>query len=116
MGNVTEMCPIDILVKLGIIEHLHIGQNCTPEEVAALTTLFKEFCDIFNWSYEEMEGIDPSIIIHEIKTYLDVKPVRQKLRPVHPQKMTTIRAEVEKLLKAGIIYPVPLTEWVSNIV
>ena len=25
-----------------------------------------------------------------------------------------IKAEVEKLLKASFIYPVPLTEWVSN--
>ena len=27
-----------------------------------------------------------------------------------------IKAEVEKILKAGFIYPIPLTEWVSNIV
>jgi hypothetical protein len=63
-----------------------------------------------------MPGIDPSIIVHEIKTYPGVKPVRQKLRPVHPKKTTAIKAEVEKLLKSGFIYPVPLTEWVSNIV
>jgi hypothetical protein len=54
--------------------------------------------------------------VHEIKTYPGVKPVRQKLRPVHPKKTATIKAEVEKLLKSGFIYPVPLTEWVSNIV
>jgi hypothetical protein len=63
-----------------------------------------------------MSGIDPSIIVHEIKTYPGVKPVRQKLHPVHPKKTATIKAEVEKLLKSGFIYPVPLTEWVSNIV
>jgi hypothetical protein len=28
----------------------------------------------------------------------------------------TIKAEVEKLLKSGFIYPIPLTEWISNIV
>jgi hypothetical protein len=54
--------------------------------------------------------------VHEIKTYPGVKPVRQKLRPVHPKKTVAIKAEVEKLLKSGFIYPVPLTEWVSNIV
>ena len=27
-----------------------------------------------------------------------------------------IKAEIEKLLKAGSIYPVPLTEWVQNVV
>jgi hypothetical protein len=42
-----------------------------------------------------MPGIDPLIIVHEIKTYPGVKPVRQKLRPVHPKKTTTIKAEVE---------------------
>ena len=63
-----------------------------------------------------MSGIDPSIVVHEIKTYPVAKPVRQKLRQVHPRKATTIKEEIEKLLKAGFIYPVPLTEWVSNIV
>ena len=63
-----------------------------------------------------MLGIDPSIVVQEIKTYPIVKPVRKKLRQFHPRKATTIKAEIEKLLKAGFIYPVPLTEWVSNIV
>lgn len=35
---------------------------------------------------------------------------------MHPRKVATIKAEVEKLLKAGFIYPIPLTDWVSNIV
>ena len=63
-----------------------------------------------------MPGIDPSIVVHEIKTYPDVRPMRQKLRPVHPRKTAAIKAEIEKLLKAGFIYPVPLTDWVSNVV
>ena len=61
-----------------------------------------------------MLGIDPRIVIHEIKTYPDAHPVRQRLQPVHPKKVVAIKAEVEKLLKVGFIYPVPLTEWVSN--
>jgi hypothetical protein len=54
--------------------------------------------------------------MHELKTYPGVKPVRQKLCSVHPKKTVAIKAEVEKLLKSGFIYPVPLIEWVSNIV
>ena len=57
-----------------------------------------------------MSGIDPSIVVHEIKTYPMSKPVRQKLRQVHPKKAAAIKAKIEKLLKAGFIYPVPLTE------
>ena len=57
-----------------------------------------------------------SLVVHEIKTYPTTKPVRQKLCQVHPRKATTIKAKVEKLLKVGFIYPIPLMEWVSNIV
>ena len=35
---------------------------------------------------------------------------------MHPKKAAAIKAEVEKLLHVGFIYPVPLTDWVSNIV
>ena len=63
-----------------------------------------------------MPGIDTSIVEHTINMYPDVKPVRQRLHPIHPKKATAIKAEVEKLLHASFIYLVPLTEWVSNIV
>ena len=61
-----------------------------------------------------MPGIDPSIVQHEIRTYENARPVHQRLRPVNPRKAAAIKAEVEKLLKAGFIYPVPLIDWVSN--
>lgn len=35
---------------------------------------------------------------------------------MHPQKTAVIKVEVEKLLKVGFVYPIPLVEWVSNIV
>ena len=63
-----------------------------------------------------MPTIDVRIIVHEIKTYAGAKPVRKKLRQIHLKKATAIKVEVLKLLRAGFIYPVPLTEWVSNIV
>ena len=60
-----------------------------------------------------MPRIDPWIIEHEIKTYPNVKPIRQKIRAINPRKAPTIKAKIEKLLKTGFIYPVPLTKWVS---
>ena len=69
---------------------------------------------MFSWSYEEMPGIYPSIVEHEIRTYPNSKPAQQKLRPVNPRKVAIVKAEVEKLLKAAFIYPIALTEWASN--
>ena len=90
MGNITQTQPIDISVKPGIVEHLHIGVTCTPEEIQLYSKLIREFRDVFAWSYEEMPDIDPSIMVHEIITYPDAKPVRQRLRPVHPRKAAAI--------------------------
>jgi hypothetical protein len=50
-----------------------------------------------------MIGIYPRIVEHEIMTYPDAKSVRKKLHPVNPRKATTIKDEVEKLLKASFI-------------
>jgi hypothetical protein len=116
LSNISPTIPIDISIKPGIVENVHIGASCSPDEIVTYTSLFKEFRDIFAWSYEEMQGINPEIVIHEIKTYPDAKPVWQRLRPVHPRKAATIKIEVEKLLKAGFIYLVALTDWVSNLV
>jgi hypothetical protein len=116
-GNMASISPtisIDISHTPGKIENVNIGADCSPEEILIYTKLFKEFRDVFAWSYEEMPGIDPRIVEHEIRTYPDAKPVRQRLRAVNPRKAPAIKAEVEKLLNVGFIYPVPLTEWVSN--
>jgi hypothetical protein len=116
VGSISSTIVIDILIKEGIVENIQLGANCSPEEVEDYTTLFTKFYDIFAWSYEETSGIDPSVVVHEIKNYPGVKLVRQKLCPIHPKKTMMIKAEVEKLLKSDVIYPVLLIEWVSNIV
>jgi hypothetical protein len=46
-----------------------------------LTQPYSNNFDIFAWSYEEMPGIDPNIVIHEIKTYPEAKPVRKSFHP-----------------------------------
>ena len=51
-----------------------------------------------------MPEIDPSIVVHEIKNYLDAKPVRQRLRQIHPRKAAAIKSEVEKLLNQTIAW------------
>jgi hypothetical protein len=75
MVSITEMIPIDISRTPGIVENVFVGADCSPEEIQIYTELFKEFHDVFSWSYEEMPGIDPRIVEHEITTYPDAKPV-----------------------------------------
>jgi hypothetical protein len=114
MAAISEMIPIDISRTPSVMENVLVRANFSPKEIQIYTDLLKEFCEVFSWSYEEMLGIDPIIVEHEITTYPNTKPVWQKLHPVNPRKETTIKVEVEKLLKVGFIYPVHLTQWVSN--
>jgi hypothetical protein len=116
LSNISKTITIDISVKPKVVQSITIGEKCTQEEITLYKALFTKFHNIFSWSYEEMLDIDPRIVVHEIKTYVGAKPVKQKLHQIHPKKAVTIKAAVEKLLKDGFIYSVPLTKWVSNIV
>jgi len=53
-----------------------------------------------------MLGINPRIFEHEIKKYENVILVWQKVQPINPCKVDTIKPEVEKLLKYILIYVV----------
>jgi hypothetical protein len=116
LSNISHTVPLDISIKPGVVENVHIEASCSTDEVVAYKSLFQEVCDIFAWSYEEMSGIDPDIVVHEIKTHLGTRPVQQRLHMVHPRKETAIKLEVEKLLKDSFIYPVALIDWISNLV
>ena len=60
--------------------------------------------------------MDSRIVEHEIKTYPYEKMVRKRLHVMNPRKAPAIKAEIENMLKASSICPVPLTKWVSNLV
>jgi hypothetical protein len=49
-------------------------------------------------------------------TYPDAKSVKQNICMVNSKNAAVIKSEVEKLLKVGFIYPIQLTQWVSNLV
>ena len=75
MENIFATIPINISINLDVVENIYIGANCSPEDISIYTSLFKEFCDVFAWSYEEMPGNDISIVEHEIDTYPNAKHV-----------------------------------------
>jgi hypothetical protein len=52
LSNISPTIPLDISIKPGIVENVHIGASCSPDEILTYKSLFKEFCDVFAWSYE----------------------------------------------------------------
>jgi hypothetical protein len=115
LTNISPIVPLDISIKPWVMENVHISASCSIDEVCTYKSPFQEFCDVFSRSYEEMPGIDPDIVVYQIKTYSNAKPIWQRLRPIHPRKAAAIKLEVEKFLKSFFFYPMALTDWVSNI-
>lgn len=76
LSNIEETISIDISTKPNVVENIHVRKYCSPLELDIYHALFREFRYVFAWSYEEMPGIDSSIVEHKIKMYPDVKPVR----------------------------------------
>jgi hypothetical protein len=97
-------------------KNVKIGAQCSDEEKLKFSRLLGEFQDVFSCSYEDIHGFDHDLIQHTIPIKEGIKPVRQKQIPINPLLEATIQKELEKLLKAGIIFPVKYSEWFSNLV
>jgi hypothetical protein len=67
-----------------------IGAKCADEERVKFAKLLDEFQDAFSWSYEDLCGFDTGIIQHAIPIQEDIKPIRQKQRPINPVLEETI--------------------------
>lgn len=62
---------------------VNLGKCCTPEEAEKFTALFKQYKDVFSWSYEDLKVFKPVELSHTIPLKSDVKPFRQKQRHIN---------------------------------
>jgi ribonuclease HI len=106
-------------VNLGTSENpqcIKLGLGCSKQEKDSFVKLFKEFKDVFAWTYEDLKTFDPNIIQHVISMKPQTLPFQQKLRKIHPKLEPTVQKELNKLLGAKIIFPVRHTQWLSILV
>ena len=81
--------PFDDLetVDLGTADQpreLRIGTTLFADERDNLLRLLISYLDVFAWSFEDMSGLDPSIVQHHLPLMPHARPVKQKLRRLHP--------------------------------
>nr|GEU76819.1 reverse transcriptase domain-containing protein [Tanacetum cinerariifolium] len=67
------------------------------------------------WKLTDIKGIDPEFCSHKILLEEEHSPKVQSLRRVNLKINDVIKKEVEKLLDAGLIYPISDSPWVSPI-
>jgi len=71
---------------------------------------------VFSWSYKEMPGLDPKVVVHHLSIEKGISPEKQPQRHFHPELVPEIKKEVNKLIKAGFIHKVKYPTWIANIV
>nr|GEU36582.1 reverse transcriptase domain-containing protein [Tanacetum cinerariifolium] len=64
------------------------------------------------WKLSDIKGINPTFYTYKILMEEDFKPAVQHQRRVNPKIYDVIKKEVEKLLDAGLIYPISDSPWV----
>jgi len=100
--------PADTLPVI-IASDLHVAQE------EKLLDVLREHKEAIGWTIEDIKGISPSVVMHEIHLEEDTKPSREPQRRLNPTMQNAVRGEVIKLLDAGIIYPISDSKWVSPI-
>nr|GFA25114.1 reverse transcriptase domain-containing protein [Tanacetum cinerariifolium] len=71
--------------------------------------------EAISWKLTDIKGIDPEFCSHKILLEEDYSPNVQCQRRVNPKIHDVIKKEVEKLLDAGLIYPISDSPWVIPI-
>ena len=80
-----------------------------------LLTVLEKYHSAFGYSLQDLKGISPALCTHHIPTDPNSIPSREPQRRLNNAMRDVVKKEVLKLLHAGIIYPVPHSEWVSPV-
>ncbi|GJW38066.1 reverse transcriptase domain-containing protein [Tanacetum coccineum] len=90
-----------------------VEKDLKNEEKAALIEVLKSHKRAIAWKLSDIKGIDPKFCTHKILMEEDYETTVQHQRWVNPKIHDVIKKEVEKLLDAGLIYPISDSPWVS---
>ncbi|KAJ4720983.1 DNA-directed DNA polymerase [Melia azedarach] len=107
------------------LRYAYLGENSTfPVIISAslseleeekLLRVLRDHKAALGWSISDIKGISPSICMHKILMEANFRPVVEHQRRLNPNMKEVVRAEVLKLLDAGMIYPIFDSPWVSPV-
>jgi hypothetical protein len=92
-----------------------ISDKLSQEETYKLVIVLERHKSAVGYSLHDLKGISPTLCTHRIPTDPDSSPLREPQRRLNNAMREVVKKEVLKLLHAGIIYPMPHSEWVSPV-
>jgi hypothetical protein len=118
----SEVIVVSIKVKkvnIGTVENpkmASIGDYWDEKTVESITELLHEYNDLFPTTFTEMKGIAGELGEMKIPLRAEARPIRQRPYRLNPIYKKKVKAEIDRMLEAGIIEPVEESEWVSPMV
>jgi hypothetical protein len=92
-----------------------ISDKLTDEETFKLIAILEKHRSVFGYSLQDLKGISPTLCTHRIPTNPASTASREPQRRLNNTMREVMTKEVLKLLHAGIIYPVPHSDWFSPV-
>ena len=80
-----------------------------------MLTVLEKHVFAFDYSLQDLKGINPALCTHRIPIDPNSIPSREPQRRLNNAMREVIKKEVLKLLYAESIYPIPHSEWVSPV-
>jgi hypothetical protein len=88
-----------------------VSDELSPEESEKFLNLLKKHMKAIGYSINDLKGLSLAFCTHRIPMEDKCKPVVDHQRRLTHAMREVVKKEVIKLLDAGIIYPVPHSEW-----
>ncbi|GJS15134.1 reverse transcriptase domain-containing protein [Tanacetum coccineum] len=92
-----------------------IAKDLSVDEKTALIKVLKSRKQAIAWKLSDIKGINPEFCSHKILMEEDYEPAVQHHKRFNLKINDVIKKEVEKLLDAGLIYPISDSPWVSPV-
>ena len=102
---------LDAELERPVIVNADLGQI----ETEKLLSVLRKYPTALGYNISDLKGISPSICMHRIMLEDDSKTSREHQRRINPIISDAVKKEVQKLLEAGIIYPISDSNWVSPV-
>jgi len=78
--------------------------------------MFKEFKDVFAWTYKDLKGIPSELTQHRIELDTTIPFAHQARYILNPNYAAIVKQNIDKLLVDGFIEYAKETTWLSSIV
>jgi len=92
-----------------------VSDKLSNDETSRLIAVLEKLRSVFGYSLQDLKGVSPTLCTHRIPIDPASTPTREPQRRLNNAMREVVKKEVLKLFHAGIIYPVPHSDWVSPV-